>query len=332
MDFRDVKSVNRNGVYRYQKKDKPDGIVIDLGKESEFDQSSDYVIDNLRITNYDPDILRSHHDKNKHEYCIHKLVLESDVVINMPKPKTHRKAGVTVSLKNLVGINARKEFLPHHTNGSVEEGGDQYCQRSYWNRKKSICLDKKDIAAQTLGNVGEAKFWTFWARFFSAMGKLLNQDHYFEGSWHGNQTISKTITDINKIFLYADKDGKLQDKIQRRYLIVADMIISGEGEGPLCPSPKDVGILAIGDDSYEFDRTIAKLMGANIDKLPMLEQVSRSKSKYRITKNFGKDTKIKSNDPSLDGKPLEMFTEEDILYFRPTSGWKEAFVQKNHTV
>lgn len=30
------------------------------------------------------------------------------------RPKTHRKADVTIFLRNLVGINANKEFLPHH--------------------------------------------------------------------------------------------------------------------------------------------------------------------------------------------------------------------------
>ena len=44
----------------------------------------------------------------------------------MPKPKCHRKAGMTSALKNFVGANVRKEFLPHHTMGSIKEGGDEY--------------------------------------------------------------------------------------------------------------------------------------------------------------------------------------------------------------
>ena len=91
----------------------------------------EYFYDNMRITNYDPAYLKQHHNADKHEYFINSDVLNADVVINMPKPKTHRKAGVTISMKNLVGINCRKEYLPHHTNGSKEEGGDEYLHRSY---------------------------------------------------------------------------------------------------------------------------------------------------------------------------------------------------------
>src|SRR5690606_2650770 len=48
------------------------------------------------------------------------------LVINLPKLKTHKKTGVTLSLKNLVGINGDKNWLPHHSLGSVGEGGDEF--------------------------------------------------------------------------------------------------------------------------------------------------------------------------------------------------------------
>jgi hypothetical protein len=34
--------------------------------------------------------------------------------------------GMTCALKNLVGINANKNWLPHHTEGTPEQGGDQF--------------------------------------------------------------------------------------------------------------------------------------------------------------------------------------------------------------
>ena len=121
--FRDLKSTVKNGIHKYDIVSISTGKVIDLADESELAKMGEYQENNIRITNYDPDILRKHHNKQKHEYYISNYVLQADVIINMPKPKTHRKAGVTIALKNLVGINARKEYLPHHTNGSVEEGG-----------------------------------------------------------------------------------------------------------------------------------------------------------------------------------------------------------------
>jgi len=37
-----------------------------------------------------------------------------------------QKAGITVSLKNLVGINGDKNWLPHHTEGNPNNGGDEH--------------------------------------------------------------------------------------------------------------------------------------------------------------------------------------------------------------
>ena len=72
----------------------------------------------MRITNYDYHEVNRHHRGDRHEYCISEACLSADVIINLPKPKTHRKAGYTGALKNMVGINAAKDYLPHHTKGS----------------------------------------------------------------------------------------------------------------------------------------------------------------------------------------------------------------------
>lgn len=57
-------------------------------------------------------------------------------------------------------------------------------------------------------------------------------EKYSEGSWWGNNTIWKTILDINQIILYADKQGKIQNNIQRKVITIGDMVIAGEGKGP----------------------------------------------------------------------------------------------------
>ena len=58
--------------------------------------------------------------------------IDADVVVNVPKLKTHKKAGITGALKNLVGINGHKAFLPHHRKGGSLDGGDAYAGRSAW--------------------------------------------------------------------------------------------------------------------------------------------------------------------------------------------------------
>ena len=52
----------------------------------------------------------------------------------------------------------------------------------------------------------------------------------------------------------------MQKKPQRKVLIIADMIVSGQGNGPLNPHPKNVGMIVIGDNPVYVDETIAKVM------------------------------------------------------------------------
>lgn len=66
------------------------------------------------------------HSNGNHIYILPKTILVADVFINLPKLKTHRKAGVTLSMKNLVGIIGDKNCLPHYRKGSPSESGDEY--------------------------------------------------------------------------------------------------------------------------------------------------------------------------------------------------------------
>ena len=81
---------------------------------------------------YDPDKFRYTHTKGMHKYCITKHLFDSDLVISLPKAKTHQKAGITAALKNIVGLNGDKDYLPHHRIGGTEVGGDAYPGKSYF--------------------------------------------------------------------------------------------------------------------------------------------------------------------------------------------------------
>ena len=97
-------------------------VAIDLGQDSALAKISD-GFEKYRVTRYDKEEMLPHHNRQKNEYLIPRCVLQSDVIINLPKLKTHKKAGMTCSMKNFVGINALKDWLPHHRTGSVEEKG-----------------------------------------------------------------------------------------------------------------------------------------------------------------------------------------------------------------
>src|SRR4029453_17543284 len=75
---------------------------------------------------YDVAETNAHHSGNRHDYLLCRTPMDADVFINLPKLKTHKKVGLTCALKNLVGTNVTKNWLPHHTEGTPEQGGDQF--------------------------------------------------------------------------------------------------------------------------------------------------------------------------------------------------------------
>ncbi|MCM1262992.1 MAG: DUF362 domain-containing protein [Butyrivibrio sp.] len=318
-DFRKQVTVVKRRLSTRSLKDNIPSQVINLGTESEFYGIDQAATNKLRIVMYPSDNLITHHHDNIHEYCVSQYVLDADVIINMPKPKTHKKAGVTIALKNLVGINAQKDFLPHHSYGSKEEGGDEYKDRNIIQSIRSRLYDKKYIL-EDKGYLFKARLIWFGIAVCTTLLKI-GGVKYENGSWYGNETISKTIVDLNKIILYADKNGKLQETKQRRYFIIADMIISGEKDGPVAPSPKQVGMIAAGSNPVYFDKAIASLMGFDVSKIPTLRQCSQTKSKYKFF-DGNTDIYFVSNDKRLDSKCALQLRYDESLKFVPATGWK----------
>ncbi len=120
----------------------PEGYtVIDLGSQSAF-QTVEKDSHRIYGADYDYEAVQKHHSNGRHEYCISNTILGADVIINMPKLKTHKKAGITVCLKNLVGINGNKNFLPHFRFGSSPNGGDEYADNSLANGLNSRIIKR----------------------------------------------------------------------------------------------------------------------------------------------------------------------------------------------
>lgn len=319
VDFRGLSSVDSHGVRIEKIDNSAEGVVVDLGKASEFYGLERQDTERLRVTCYDPRVLPTHHNGEVQEYFISKYVLGADVVINMPKPKTHRKAGVTIALKNLVGINVRKEYLPHHTKGSVRQGGDEYEKTCWLKSVQSKIYDKKNIYESERKYFRAKIMWMgigITARFLR-----FEHNKTSEGSWYGNRTISRTITDLNKILYYTDKQGKLEDTVQRRVLIIADMVIAGEGDGPIAPVPKEVGIIAIGENPLAFDKAVCTLMGMDINRIPTFGCVTEVKEEYPALVCDG-SVYLKSNVEGYNNKNI-VEIEKGLLYtFEAAPGWK----------
>lgn len=316
-DFRNVKTVVRDGIH-YSLQDSDEGTVVQLGKLSAFHSLPDERLSNLRITNYDPHILAKHHTKDTHEYKVTNHLLSADCVISLPKPKTHRKAGITAALKNFVGINANKEYLPHHTNGAKCDGGDAYENKNIYLELANMMLDVKNTLEHEKNAPLAMQAYQLFGNLYN-QGTKFTHEPYWEGSWYGNDTIWRTILDLNRIVLYADKSGKISNKTQRRIFAIGDMIVSGHKEGPLEPTPIYGGAIVLGEDLLAFDRVVCSMMGFDYLKIPSLSKLMEDK-KYPISQQ--RKCQIISNNPSWNANRFEDI-QKNSLKFQPSKGWEK---------
>ena len=324
IDFREEKGYidNLRGIIREELDGDPLGYsLIDLKECSEFFQSAEDC-EKLRVTNYDKEDLFKHHNRGQHSYLISQTVLNSDVIINLPKLKTHRKAGFSVALKNIVGINAVKNCLPHHKIGSKEEKGDAYLHKSVRKNLLGRLTEKMDEK----NNLIDYNFYKFLFYSTIILKYLIpDKDPYFEGSWYGNNTINKTICDLNKILFYVDKKGSLKDEVQRLEFTLVDGIIGGEQEGPLQPKPKKCGVLVAGFNPVAVDTVCSRIMGFDNDKIPTITQmIHQNKFKF-----FGKDDINRIRIKSKICNNLDEITSYFKCNFKPSKGW-EGHIEFNN--
>jgi uncharacterized protein (DUF362 family)/Tfp pilus assembly protein PilF len=238
-------------------------VLFDLGVDSLLEPVTGDG--NFRVTMYDPDKLAKTHCRGSHQYLLAKDVFEADVVINLPKLKTHRKSGLTAALKNLVGINGNKDYLPHHRIGGSDVGGDCYPGFVWWKHAAELYLDAANRAIGTptydvwVGRAG---------RLFDLFGRHYDTD--IEGGWHGNDTCWRMNLDLNRCLLYGDAEGRLHDTVQRRVLSLTDGIICGQGEGPLSPLPLPVGAVTFSENAAAADLAHGALLRLDFRKVPLL--------------------------------------------------------------
>lgn len=260
----------------------------------------------------------SRHNGTRHEYLLCRTPMEADVFINLPKLKTHKKVGVTCALKNLVGINANKNWLPHHTEGTPDIGGDQFPAATTKSRLEHSWM-------------GAVKRWlkdrpTLSRAFVPAkkIGRLIfgdTQKVVRSGNWHGNDTCWRMVLDLNKCFFFFDGAGKARTK-PIGYLAIVDGIIAGEGNGPMSPDPKPCGVIMAGTHPVAVDCAAATLMGFDWRKLPLLRHAFQMKQ-LNFTGFRVEDIQVVSNRTDWNHRMVEL-EPEDLFQFRPHFGWRGA--------
>jgi len=289
-DFRRTTSQYVNGVRVAEENVLPaeDFVLFDLGSDSLLEPiTSD---EDFRVTCYDPRLMAKTHGRGRHQYLVARDVMEADVVINLPKLKTHKKAGITCALKNLIGINGNKEYLPHHRIGGTNLGGDCYPGNSRVKRMLEYAADQQNLTAS--GNA--ARVWGGVATQLNRVLHLMGDNLGIEGSWSGNDTIWRTGLDLNRIMLYGDVDGSMSQSLRRRVVHLADAIVAGQGDGPLSPQPLPLGILFAGNNAACVDWFGARLLGYDPQLVPIVREAFGN-FRWPIAASQPEDTTLKGD-------------------------------------
>ena len=279
--------------------------------------------DLFRVTNYDCREMMKHHNETTHEYLIPRTVLDADVVINLPKLKTHRKAGLSAALKNLVGINGHKDFLPHHRSGSKLQGGDEYSKPSFIKKISTSLVEKIDRNPSSKS----VPVNRLVARIALALARRVAPDPFFEGNWYGNDTIWRTVLDLNRLLVFADRNGEMADVPQRQCLTIVDAIVAGEGEGPLEPDARPCGFLAGGINPVALDAVLATMIGFDYHKIPLIARGFDVKDWPLV--HFGPE-KIEISSEARKWASLRVGAPCTEFSFTPPGGWVDYIEFSDH--
>jgi len=317
LDLRRDRWLQRNGV-TYKRESLPGDptgyTTINLYDGSEF---ANYPLNGRFYgADYDFKETANYHKNGHHAYVLCRSVMDADVLINLPKMKTHKKTGVTLSLKNIVGVNGHRNCLPHYTLGTPSEGGDELPTSNLQNKVQShlIVGFKKYLTAA--GGCGGPL-----SRLILKAGKSIFGDTsrvVRSGNWHGNDTAWRMVLDLNKCLFHFAGDSTPRTK-PLRYMTLVDGIIAGEGDGPVAVDAKPCGVIVAGFNPVAVDTVCATLMGFDYRKLPMLREAWEIKN-YPLAEYYPNEIVCISNLQQWDGLFAQL-EEAEHLGFRPHFGW-----------
>ena len=321
IDLRREEVTYRDGVIVERRKlaGDPAGYrLVDLATRSAF-HGSGLDPRRFRGADYDPGPTSRHHMDGRNEYLLSETVLSADLVVNLPKLKTHKKTGVTLALKNLVGINGDKNLLPHHSVGSPDRGGDEYPGGAPIDRLRSAATE---VARGLLRRgVGQRL-----VRFVRRAENAARGDHFIRsGNWHGNQTTWRMCIDLNRCLYYSDRHGTHleADAPVRTVLTLIDGVIAGEGEGPLAPRDVPLGVVLASTDPVALDLAALRLMGFDERNVPKIREPMADTS-LRITEvRRPEDVRVfevSGGDASPRERRLDELSCERV--FEPHPGWR----------
>lgn len=246
----------------------PNGTIrVNLGEDSAIKGVGDAK--KLYGAVYHRQELIENHTREKQIYELSGTVMNADVVISIPKLKTHKKVGVTMNIKGLVGICTNKNLIVHYSLGSKAEGGDQYPPNHFTPMEERLIKTERWMYDTFLAKrsvpleyVHRSIYWLH-GTFIKPFGiKVEKKKRLLDaGNWHGNDSAWRMCVDLIKLIKFAGADGVLRQTPQRKLFTVIDGMIGGENQGPLEPDPNYSAIFLASENFLAADIVGTRLMG-----------------------------------------------------------------------
>ncbi|MFQ5607159.1 MAG: DUF362 domain-containing protein [Candidatus Zixiibacteriota bacterium] len=311
--------------------------LVNLGRESLLYRLAN--LENLYGADYDRNFTSEHHSGERQEYLVSGSALEADVVISLPKMKTHKKTGVTLNLKNLVGINGDKNYLAHFRVGASDAGGDE-CPGALDSKQKLVLKGQRALIDRLLANPnrGSVALFNIISKSYRAFRRVsgLNLSPEIRlGDWSGNDTAWRMVVDLNRILFLADVDGAMRAEPQRKYFSIIDGILAGEGDGPLDPDPRQTGLVVAGFSPTPVDLVATLLMGFDYRRLRLYDYIVGARERVAAVPYAVRDPERISVGVNSQTVPYARLLEELKPFgFRAHYGWRgkiEAGTQEQDT-
>jgi uncharacterized protein (DUF362 family) len=233
-----------------------DFVWVDVGEASELRDYDFAALDHDGHTGFGKDMffdVEDHKGYKPHQYrrglaAVARSYLESDVFINVPKLKVHGYTGITIALKNLMGLNVRSTLhkMPIDVIRAYEARSDF---------KECLESPMRDIPHFDRVKIGDFSEQTQKKRYHTGFG---------------NDVLWRSLADLNKIIIYADSDGVMHKTPQRRCLSVVDGIVGIEKEGPVSGHIVHSKCVVAGRDPVCVDAVCAHLIGWNPQMLNLI--------------------------------------------------------------
>ena len=296
-------------------------VIINLGEQSRFYglPGGDYY-----GADYDRRETIRHHHGAIHEYCVSRTVLSADVFISVPKMKVHKKVGVTLNLKGLVGINTNKNYLIHYRLGTPGSGGDQLPDNQaradrLFTKARGWLYDHAMARQDRWGDLAYKTSLALYRNLIESIRGISEQTSICDaGNWYGNDSAWRMTADLARIITFADSEGKIRDTAQRKFFCVVDGIIGGENNGPLSPTAKACGCLVAGENPLAVDMVTARLMGFDIHKLRQFGLMNGSGWHFPSP---GEIEVLMDGEKLSAGELFDPRNKNPMFGFKPHPGW-----------